>query len=122
VITWQLRGRLRDEVLRREAEGIHAVALMHLQRGESQLAEFGADFAMDDMFAAVLESSKLGGVISVQLFDAKGALKKSSTPPPDETVAPVWWARDLSQPEAKFIPDGSLDMAAPAEALRRGAK
>jgi hypothetical protein len=38
VITWALRAQLRDEVLRREAEAIHAVALMQYGQVEEQLA------------------------------------------------------------------------------------
>src|SRR5262245_56806697 len=76
-ITWQLRERLRSEVLRREAEAIHAVALMHMDPEEDpRLAEFGGvEFAIDDMFVAVLKSSRLRGVLAVQLFDAQGRLR-----------------------------------------------
>jgi type II secretory pathway pseudopilin PulG len=67
LITLQLRAQLRESVLRREAEAIHAVALMQSARvGEGLgLAEFGAEFVIDDLFAAVLESSKLRGVVAV---------------------------------------------------------
>jgi signal transduction histidine kinase len=123
LITLQLRAQLRESVLRREAEAIHAVALMQSARvGEGLgLAEFGAEFVIEDLFAAVLESSKLRGVVAVQLFDARGALQKSSTVPPDDAEASRWWRNDLPHPEAKYIADGSLDMAAPLEAIRTGA-
>jgi signal transduction histidine kinase len=122
LFSWQLRAQLRHEVLRREAESIHAVALMQLGRVDAGLAALSPEFLLDDMFAAVLESSRLRGVIAVQLFDAQGALRKSSTVPPEDAELAKWWAQPLAAPEARFIPEGTLDMAAPAEALRtRGA-
>ena len=121
LLTWQLRGQLREQVLRREAEAIHAVALMQLGRVDERLSEFDPALAMDDMFAAVLESSKLRGVLAVQLFDAQGELRQSSTVPPEDAAATKWWPNRLPVPRARFIPDGTLDMAAPLEAVRSGA-
>ena len=57
---------------------------MHLKRGETRLSQFSAEFAIDDLFDAVLESSKLRDVIAVQLFDARGKLRKASTIAPDD--------------------------------------
>lgn len=121
LLTWELRERLREQVLRREAEAIHAVALMQLGRMEEQLSDFAPEFAIDDMFAAVLESSKLRGVLAVQLYDSQGVLRQSSTPPPDDAEASKWWPNRLPVPEARFIADGTLAMAAPLEAIRTGA-
>lgn len=120
IITWQLRAQLRESVLRREAEAIHAVALMQSARVGGGLAEFGAEFVMEDLFAAVLESSKLRGVLAVQLFDARGTLQKSSTVPPEDAEASRWWRNDLARPEARYVPAGALEMAAPLEAVRSG--
>lgn len=121
IFTWQLRAQLRDEVLRREAEAIHAVALMQTGEVEEQLAAFGPEFAMEDLFAAVLESSKLRGVLAVQLFDAQGTLRRSSTLPPDDAESSKWWPNRLAEPRARFIRDGTLEMVAPLEAVRTGA-
>jgi signal transduction histidine kinase len=122
LITWQLRAQLRESVLRREAEAIHAVALMHTARlDEEGLAEFGPEFFIEDLFAAVLEASKLRGVLSVQLFDPKGALRKSSTIDPDDAGETRWWTNQLEKPEARYLAEGTLDMAAPLEAIRTGA-
>ena len=121
IFTWQLRAQLRDEVLRREAEAIHAVALMQTGQVEEQLAAFGPEFAMEDLFAAVLESSKLRGVLAVQLFDAQGTLRRSSTLPPDDAESSKWWPNRLAEPRARFIHDGTLEMVAPLEAVRTGA-
>jgi signal transduction histidine kinase len=121
-ITWQLRAQLRESVLRREAESIHAVALMQSARVGGGLAEFGAEFVMEDLFAAVLESSKLRGVLAVQLFDARGTLRKSSTVPPDDAESSRWWPNTLTRPEARYVATGTLEMAAPLEAIRSGAR
>jgi signal transduction histidine kinase len=121
LITLQLRERLREAVLRREAEAIHAVALMQLGRLDEGLAEFGPEFVMEDLFAAVLESSKLRGVLAVQLFDTRGILRKSSTIPADDAESSRWWPNRLATPRARFIREGTLQMAAPLEAIRTGA-
>src|SRR5687768_12388072 len=121
LLTFRLREQLRDQVLRREAEAIHAVALMQLGREEERLSEFAPEFALDDMFAAVLESSKLRGVLAVQLYDAQGVLRQSSTPAPEDAENSKWWPNRLPVPRARFIADGTLDMAAPMEAIRSGA-
>src|SRR5690606_23272837 len=91
LLTWQLREQLREQVLRREAEAIQAVALMQLGRAEERLSAFAPEFVMDDLFAAVLESSKLRGVLAVQLFDAAGELRRSSTVSPESAKGPRWW-------------------------------
>jgi signal transduction histidine kinase len=121
LITWQLRAQLRESVLRREAEAIHAVALMQSSRLDEGLAEFGPEFIIEDLFAAVLESSKLRGVVAVQLFDAKGVLRKSSTIAPDDVEETRWWTNALAKPEARYVAKGTLEMAAPLEAVRTGA-
>src|ERR1041385_1978041 len=76
-ITLQLRANLRTEVLRREAEAIFAVAHMQLSGAQSRPA--GED-EMGTLFAAVLESSRLRGVLAVQLFDANGTLREALPP------------------------------------------
>jgi signal transduction histidine kinase len=73
---------------------------------------------MDDLFAAVLESSKLRGVLAVQLFDATGSLRQSSSIPPEDAEASKWWPNQLPAPRARFISGGTLEMAAPLEAIR----
>lgn len=117
-LTWQLRGRLRTEVLRREAEAIHAVALMELGPAEASVAQFGgAEFAIDDMFAAVLKSSRLRGVLAVQLFDAAGRLREAKPIAPDDAETSPWWDAALQQPAVRFVADGTLDRVSPLLAL-----
>ncbi len=117
-ITWQLRGQLRDEVLRREAEAIHAVALMQLGSADLRLAEFGEEFIIDDLFAALLKSSELRGVFAVQLFDARGTLKAAKPIAGDELEETQWWPATLARPLARFVREGSLEMVSPQLALQ----
>lgn len=118
-ITLQLRGRLRTEVLRREAEAIHAVALMQLGPADARLAQFGgAEFAIDDLFAAVLESSRLRGVLAVQLFDAAGTLREAKPLPPEDAEKAAWWGRAVARPTAMFVARGSLEAVSPLLAVQ----
>lgn len=118
ILTWRLRDRLRTEVLRREAEAIHSVALMQLGPADARLAQFGAEFAIDDLFAAVLESSRLRGVLAVQLFDATGRLREANPLAPDDVTATAWWAPALTRPEARFVQAGSLEQVSPLLAVQ----
>ena len=115
-LTLQLRDRLRDGVLRREAEAIHAVALMQLGR-DSDLAQFGAEFVLDDMFAAVLESAALRGVLAVQLFDAQGRLRQARPLPPEDAVETRGWVVAPAAPTARFVATGTLEMVSPQLAV-----
>ncbi|MEY2878756.1 MAG: hypothetical protein RLZZ15_1136 [Verrucomicrobiota bacterium] len=69
-VTLQLRGRLREQVLRHEAETIRAVATMQLANGAARLERAGLTDVPGELLAAVLETSKLSGVIAVRVFDA----------------------------------------------------
>ena len=118
-ITLQLRGRLRTEVLRREAEAMHAVALLQLGTTETRLAQFGGvDFAIDDVFAAVLESSRLRGVLAVQLFDSSGRLREAKPLPPEEVEATTWWGLAPPRPTARFVARGTLERVSPLLAVQ----
>ncbi len=66
-ITLQLRQGLREQILRREAETLAAVAAMQLEDGADEMG----------MFVAVLRISKLPGVEAVRLFDAQRRLSSA---------------------------------------------
>jgi len=116
-LTWQLRSRLRAEVLNREAEAIQAVALLQLSR-ESALAQFGSEFALDDMFAAVLESAALRGVLAVQLFDEAGRLRQSRPLAAEDAAAGRWWDLAATGTSAQFHAQGSLEQVSPQLAVQ----
>ncbi|MDO8539016.1 MAG: HAMP domain-containing sensor histidine kinase [Opitutaceae bacterium] len=117
-ITLKLRERLREQVLRREAEAIHAVALMQMGARDRFAALEGED-GTESLFAAVLESSRLRGVMAVQLFDAKGELREALPPAIEESVGPHWWPAAPDRPEARFIPRGSLGLISPLLVTRK---
>jgi signal transduction histidine kinase len=110
-ITWQLRARLRGEVLRREAEAIHAVALMQIGRAEARLSDFVGGDAMQDVFDAVLESSRLRGVLAVQLFDRNGKVRASLQAGGSSATIDRWWDMGLERPEARYHAKGRLEDA-----------
>jgi len=109
-LTWRLRGELRGRVLQREAEAMHAVVLMQLaseQARQPELVELGA---AEDAFAAVLESSRLRGVLAVQLYDRQGALQ-AALPENNVGDAELAWVLasfEKGEPVARFISHGSL--------------
>lgn len=119
-VTLQWRGRLREEILRREAETIHAVAQMQLATSDVRLAEFAPEFALDDMFEAVLKSSKLKGVLAVQLFDDRGGLRKAAPIAPDDVASSVWWPTPLRRAEARVRSDATWAEVSPQLALEHG--
>jgi hypothetical protein len=68
-VTWRLQTQLHDQILRREAESLQAVALMQLSAPEVRLIDLGATDPTYDIFAALLESTRLRGVLSLELYD-----------------------------------------------------
>lgn len=68
------RGDLREGVLRREAESLHAILQLKQASGGPRLAEFGLDVT-NDLFTAVIESAGLRGVMRARLFDPAGNLR-----------------------------------------------
>ena len=110
-ITLHLRGQLREQVLRREAEAMHALALFQIGKAESQLASFAAVDPMQAAFEAVLESSAMRGVVAVQLFDRAGTLQDALPLRSDETVRDRWWEPGLAQPAARFHERGAIEAA-----------
>jgi len=110
-ITWRLRGELQARVLQREAEAIHAVVLMQLAADEPRLTDLAAADATSDAFAAVLESSRLRGVLGVQLFDLAGTLQ-AALPAGSHADSDTGWTLSAvakGEPIARFIRRGSLE-------------
>lgn len=109
-ITWRLRGELRGRVLQREAEAMHSVVLMQLasqQARQPELVELGAS---DHAFAAVLESSRLRGVLAVELYDRDGRLQ-AALPEDNVGEAELAWvlaSAAQGEPVARFMAHASL--------------
>jgi signal transduction histidine kinase len=110
-LTFRLRAGLRGGVLQREAESLHAVVLMHATTAP-QLRDLGVEAATDDLFAGVLESSRLRGVLSVQMYDATGVLRAAL--PAMGDVAPESWCiqvLETGRPRARFLSSAALERA-----------
>ncbi|MEY4939809.1 MAG: hypothetical protein RIQ93_1544 [Verrucomicrobiota bacterium] len=119
-LTWQLRAQLRAQILRREAESIYAVAQLQLRGVRDEWSRLGSAPAMSDWFAAVLESSRMRGVLAVQLFDRAGALQAAL--PQVGGELPALLPAGLHPPTGRFEADGALEkiygLTAPLEASR----
>lgn len=107
-----LGNRLRAEVLQRQAGVIYAVALMQINSAEARLNNLRAPLTDADVFTAVLESSRLSGVLAVQVLDGSGNVRDAlpailGTLPAEK----MWWDKPLGGPQAQFHPDGSLEEA-----------
>ena len=82
-VTWHLRTDLREQILSHEGESLAAVASMELANEAEQA---GVPDLPGSLFAAMLRTSKLRGVIALRVFDSErhfaGAVKYFSEDPP----------------------------------------
>lgn len=70
----QLRGKIREQIIGRDGEGLHAVALMLFQQHEEE-AEADIVGPIEDpanQLTVLLKASRLKGVLALRLFDAQG--------------------------------------------------
>jgi signal transduction histidine kinase len=109
VLALRVRSRLRSAVLQREAEAIHAVALLELARASGMSAAAGATDPMPQLFAAALESSRLRGVMLVQVFDADGQLRRALPDLGRFEPAERWWPTGTATPLARYHPAKALE-------------
>ena len=72
VVAWPVRRELQSQVLQREAEAVAAVARQQRDIGVSRYEGLGLAPTVDDVFEALLESSRLDGVVAIQLFGPDG--------------------------------------------------
>jgi hypothetical protein len=72
LVSLSLRAGLREQVLRREGEVLHTVALMQRDVVEETTRELGLE-GVDQSLEVALHTSKMRGVLAVRLFDAAGA-------------------------------------------------
>jgi signal transduction histidine kinase len=116
-MTHQLRSGLREQILRREAEMLAAIASMQL------------DDAAEDVpaakFIAVLKTQKLAGVSGLRIYDTERRLNgtyllpPAATPPPEELWQRVAAGEAIgrlhrnlsSDPNAEIIPASAADAA-----------
>ncbi len=109
-ITGWLRSDLRQQILHREAESLHAVALMQQAVEMDRTGGSEPDPLPGRLLLLALQTSRLKGVLGVQVFDGTGALLESM--PTTLQVAPPdpreWVALRSLQPVARFNPAGFL--------------
>ncbi len=117
LMTHQLRAGLREQILRREAEMLAAIASMQLDDAAEEVP--GA------MFIAVLKTQKLAGVSGLRIYDAGRQPNGTYLLPPAERPPPetIWSRlvageslgrlhREVSRdPAAEIIPAGTADAA-----------
>lgn len=118
IVTLRLRRDLRAEVLQREAEAIHGVALLELARTATLPPDVLEVDPLAAEFSAVLESSRLRGVLAVQLFDAEGRLQ-FALPQGGQDMTP-WWTAAPERPLTRFQPDAKLADAVGGTATGQG--
>lgn len=70
-VTWQLRTRLREQVLLREGESLSSVAAMQLANSTAEMAELGLAEVPGDLLSAVLKTSRLRGVLAIRVLDER---------------------------------------------------
>lgn len=102
-VTLLLRGGLQDQILRREAELLAGVASMQLANEAAKQRELGVELP-GDLYVAVLNTSRLRGVIATRVFDAqRGFAGASPFEWSDElpSVA-VWEQMAAGMPEARL--------------------
>lgn len=71
-VTWPVRGVLREQVLRREATAIDAVARLQRDLGTASYRDLGIEPSAIEIFDALLDSAQLEGVVALQLYNAEG--------------------------------------------------
>jgi signal transduction histidine kinase len=108
----QLRDKIRDQLVERDGEVLHAVALGHMQELEDDFGSdvFGAADSTENLLAVLLKTSRLKGVIAALLFDSSGQFREAL---PMDTLETKINSRDLSalkqwQPVSHFYPASRL--------------
>jgi signal transduction histidine kinase len=70
--TLYLRGKMRDEIVRRNAEFLAAVSVMQVSADQEAGTFTGPPGRPESYFDEILEVSRLKGVMAVRLFDSQG--------------------------------------------------
>ena len=76
-VTLQLRAGLRDQILRREADTLAAIASMQLDNGAADIGDPVLAEVPGALLSAVLKTSKMRGVSGVRIFDADRRLNSA---------------------------------------------
>ena len=110
-VSFKLRGEIRSQILSRDGELLHPVAVMHLDEERAQSVFMPEVDGTPDMLFAVLRASELKGVIALQLYDADGRVLEAI---PDDFLMGDLPAESLRavrefQPVSRFKADANLN-------------
>ncbi len=119
MVAWPVRRELQGGVLDREAAAVAAVARLQRDLGETRFAQLGLEATIDDVFEALLESSRLEGVAAIQVYGADGAAAREL--PLEAYVDELAPAKRTEEARARFHPGAPpADAAGEALALTPG--
>ena len=109
VVSARLRLSLREQVLLREAESMHALVSLQQRLAEDEWAQWGAAMPADDRLAVVLQTTKLRGVVAVRIYEPTGLLHAALPAVADETLAgPDWLELEEGRAVARLTTHASL--------------
>jgi signal transduction histidine kinase len=92
-ITLQLRAGLREQILRREAVWLEAIASMQLQEAAETLGEQSIEKVPGAVFVAMLKTQRLAGVTGLRVYDADRQQRESwmmLSDPKNAAPAQLW--------------------------------
>jgi signal transduction histidine kinase len=92
LVTWQLRGDLQAQILRREAETLGTTIDLQLTLAEEELTRYGLGADAKDWFPLLLETSRLRGVVALRLFGPDGVLRDALPLATAAEPSPADWA------------------------------
>ena len=122
LVSARLRLSLREQVLSREAESMHALVALQQRIAEDEWAELGMSMPAEDRLAVVLQTTKLRGVVAVRIYEPTGLLYAALPAVEDELLSPADWSElEEGRALARLTRQSSLFAQWTAEAGERGA-
>ncbi len=109
-ITWWLRADLHQQILHREGEALHAVALMQQALEQDRAAGWAEGTNRDRLVFMALQISRLRGVLGAKVFDRAGE-PLESMPTTLQLIPPgpqEWKELQAMKPVVRYNPAGSL--------------
>jgi signal transduction histidine kinase len=122
LVSARLRLSLREQVLSREAESMHALVALQQRIAEDEWAELGVSMPAEDRLAVVLQTTKLRGVVVVRIYEPTGLLYAALPAVEDELLSAADWSElEEGRALARLTRQSSLFAQWMAEAGERGA-
>lgn len=122
LVSARLRLSLREQVLSREAESMHALVALQQRIAEDEWAELGVSMPAEDRLAVVLQTTKLRGVVAVRIYEPTGLLYAALPAVEDELLSPADWSElEEGRALARLTRQSSLFAQWTAEVGARGA-